>query len=168
MAIQFRIDSITVDGDIVRFQIGPYGFEKDKTWFFDTSSFDPDHMRKNMRLAYHIGTKPDIASREFLDTVNSRAADGGLKGMDLGGATWFIRAITLAPGSKSLYTIGFSGTRTGPVTLTLDVDREEIERSTSENPEDIFDNVKSFLRLGKFTDFTPQAIAQLKARLFWA
>lgn len=167
MAIQFRIDSITVDGDIVRFQIGPLGFEKDKAWFFDTS-FDPDHMKKNMRLAYHIGTKPDIASREFLDTVNGRAADGGRKGMDLGSGTWFIRSVTLVSGSTSMYTIGFSDTRTGPVMLTIEIDREEIERPTNENPEDIFDNIKSFLRLGNFTDFTPQAIAQLKVKFFWA
>lgn len=164
MAIQYRIDEITDNGDgTVTFQIGPYGITRDKNWFFDHSSFEPQHMVKNMRLSHKIGVKADLASREFLDSVNS-----GQKGMDLGDATWFIRSIVLAPGSSTEYDIGFAKTRNGTVSHTIRVDKQEIEQETSGNQEEIFDNVKSFLRLGNFIDFTAGTIAAIKARLFWA
>lgn len=164
MPVQYRIDDIIDNNDgTVTFQIGPYGFTRDKFWFFDRSTFNQDHMIKNMRLAHKIGTKADLASREFLNSVN-----GGQKGMDLGADTWFIRSIVLAPGSTNEYDVSFSASRNGPVSHTVRIDRQDIEQETSGNPEDIFDNVKSFMRLSNFNDFTVGVITAIKSRLFWA
>lgn len=164
MAVQYRVDNIIDNGDgTVDFQIGSYGFTKEKSWFFDRSSFKQEHMIKNLRLAHKIGVKADIASREFRDSVN-----GTNKGMDLGDGTYFIRDISLVPGTTDEYKVGFSNSRNGPISHTISVYRESIEQETSQNPEDIFDNIKSFLRVGNFTDFTTGAIAAIKARTFWA
>lgn len=163
MAIQFRVDSVEVDGGIVRFQIGPYGLEREKAWFFDRSSFNDTHMVKNLRLARNIGTQAELASREFLDAVN-----GVNKGMDLGDGTYFIRNIALVAGTNDEYEVGFAKTRNGAVTQTITVNKNALTQPTSENPEDVLDNVKAFLRVGGFTDFTPAAINAIKARRFWA
>lgn len=164
MAVQFRINDIIDNNDgTVTFQIGPYGITREKSWFFDRSNFDPTHMVKNMRLSHKIGTKPDLASREFRDAVN-----GGQKGMDLGDNTWFIKSINLVANGSDEYDISFSTSRNGSASHTVRISRQDIEQETSDNPEDILDNVKSFLRVGNFSDFTTGAINALKARNFWA
>lgn len=165
MPTQYKIDDIIVDTEqgTATFQIGPYGITKDLEWLFDRSAFNTNHMVKNLRLARNIGVKAELASREFLDSVN-----GGQKGMDLADNTWFIRSIALVPGSATEYTISFSPTKTGPVSYNIQIDKNDIEQDNESNPDDIFDNVKSFLRRGNYTSLTSGAINALKSRLFWA
>jgi hypothetical protein len=165
MPTQYKIDDIIVDNEqgIATFQVGPYGFSRELTWLFDRSNFEPNHMIKNLRLAHKIGAKADVASREFLDSVN-----GGNKGMDLADGTWFIRKVALSSGSEDTYEISFSITKTGPISHTITTSRTEFENNESPNPENILDNVRSFLRRGNFSSLTAGAISALKNTTFWA
>lgn len=167
MKQQHHIDAILDNGDgSYTFQIGPYTVQKTAEWLFDRSAFSEVHMRKNLQLAYHVGAKPDIASQEYLNSVNAT-----IKGMDLGDSQWFIKWIRVKDLNQGTYDVNFSQSRTpGDGPYTIEVSREQIEEEPTGRPEDILWNVRSFLRVGGHTTMSPLAIAQLThpGRFFWA
>lgn len=159
MPQKINVNVQLVDEQTINLQVGPFGQTFDAAWFFDRSVIDDVALRNNVRLAFQIGNYAHPGSNEFLTEVNGA---GTRAGVQLGDGNYFINRVDEADGK---YILGF-GPRDGEETYTVEMTKEEL----SEPPQmlDVVSrNIKAFIRISRFTSWTPAAIDAVNAQKFW-
>jgi len=155
--------TIQADGQVL-LEVGPYGLPSlDPAWFFDRTTWDDDHIRQNVRLAFKIGGYGHPASREYLDAVNGGRQGNQRRGMQLANGTYFVKRVEEQDGQ---YVIGF-GPFDGQESYAIQMPLEELTAETNDPAMAVARNIKSFLRLNNHTSFTTAAINAVNAAQFW-